>query len=80
MSVRMSVRCKFKCASVTKRKHWDINKGFIYDAEFAPVTGGSPENESFWAASPGGSFKIASVVEPSFEPGKEYYLDITLAE
>lgn len=67
-------RCKFKCNSITT--HAGGNK----DVHMSPVYGDSPENKAFWAASPGGEFKL-NWVNPnvSFEPGKEYYIDISLA-
>ena len=75
----MNVRCKFVCNSKTKRQHWDKANGFLWDYDFSPVTGGSPENEQFWAATPGGSFKVTSVLNDAFEVGQAYYLDISEA-
>lgn len=75
----MQTRAKFRCESVTKRKHWDTTKGCVFDAELVPVMGGSEENKAFWEASPGGSLKLATIKDHGFEPGKEYYLDITEA-
>lgn len=73
----MTTSCKFRCTSVTKSEHWDKQKGFLYSAEFSPVTSGSPENEKFFAATPAGSLKVSTVTQDIFVPGKEYYLDIT---
>ncbi len=64
-------RCKFKCDNVT------AYAGGQKDVTMSPVTGGSDENKSFWAASPSGSFKLGWVnPNVDFQPGKEYYLDI----
>ena len=73
------VRCKYKCASVTKKTAWGGKPGFLYEAEFFPVTGGSEENKAFFEATPSGSFKVGTYVEDHFTPGAEYYLDITEA-
>ena len=72
----MATRCKFKCNTVTQYE------GGKKDVDMSPVYSSDPasENKAFWDASPGGSFKL-NYVNPavSFEPGKEYYLDITEA-
>ena len=76
------VRCKFKCVSVTKHTSWNRDKtGFLYDAEFQPVTSGSEENKAFYEATPAGSLKLATYTykEDHFQPGVEYYIDIAPA-
>jgi hypothetical protein len=73
-----TVRCKFRCDKLTKMKGW-VGREFIYEYEFAAVSSGSPENEAFYAASPGGHFKVYGVVADHFEVGQEYYFDITPA-
>lgn len=69
-----TTRCKFKCDKVT------THAGGGRDVEMSPVYSNDPnsENKAFWNASPGGSFKL-NWINPnvSFEPGKEYYLDIS---
>lgn len=75
----MKVRCKFRCDKVTKTKHWSPDKGYLYGVEMSPVSGGSEENKSFWEATPGGKVEFYSINEPKFEPGKEYYIDISEA-
>ncbi len=46
-----------------------------------PVTGGSPENESFFQWTPMGHLEMGTVnPNISFEPGETYYLDFTKAE
>jgi len=74
----MSTRCKFTCIEVTKRKHWDPNKSeFHYDAKFSAVTSGSDENQEFYAATPSGTLTVQTYLPDMFEPGKDYYLDIS---
>jgi len=67
-------RCKFKCNQVT------TYEGGGRDIEMSPVVSGSEENKSFWQYTPIGKFTM-SCVNPNaeFVPGKEYYIDITLA-
>ena len=69
----MSTRCKFTCTQVKQ----DAG-GYHYD--FAPVTSGSEENDKFFHYTPYGSLEFGVTEERKFEPGKEYYLDITPAE
>jgi hypothetical protein len=49
--------------------------------KFAPVYSNdkSSENNRFWQATPSGSLDLMTTKLPhdAFEPGKEYYLDIT---
>lgn len=81
------VRAKFKCNSVKKYQStvWDTEgksyaPGWLYSYEFMAVTGeGSPENKAFFASTPAGSLTLNAVRDDLFEPGKEYYLDFTLA-
>lgn len=73
------VRCKFECVSVTKRKGWGGHP-LVHDAEFQAVTSGSDENKAFFAATPSGSLKVATVVPDVFEVGKTYYVDLVQAE
>ena len=73
----MQTRAKFRCETVTKKRHWDITKGFLYDVELQPVMGGSEENKAFYEASPGGTITLQTIKDHGFEPGKEYYIDFT---
>jgi len=75
------VRCKFICVAVTKRTPWNRGApGFLYDAEFQPVTSGSSEeNKAFFEATPSGSLKLATYKEDHFQPGLEYYINIAPA-
>lgn len=74
----MSTRAKFTCQAKTIRGTGENQQNTF---EFTPVTGGSDENKSFWKWTPSGSLTLGCV-NPSvnFEPGKDYYLDITPAE
>lgn len=74
------VRCKYVCVAVTKKKHWDKTRtGFLYEAEFNVVSSGSEENKLFFDATPFGVLKIGTYQEDHFQPGVEYYLDISEA-
>lgn len=73
-----SVRCKFRCDSVT-RKVGSAQHPFLYDYTFSVVYNGSPENVAFWAYTPSGTLTISAVKLDQFEPGREYYLDLTPA-
>lgn len=72
----MNVRAKFKCDSITIT----VNNG--RSITMTPVYGDTPENKSFWKATPSGEIKLYVVNEAAavqFEPGKEYYVDFTPA-
>lgn len=69
----MKTRCKVTCESVTQH-----TGGYEYVFNF--VTSGSKENEDFFKWTPHGKFEFGVTEERKFEPGKEYYVDITLAE
>lgn len=70
-------RAKFRCERVAKVN----NSGFGYcEIELQPVTGDTPENKSFFRATPGGNIKLSIVAEATaaqFEPGKFYFVDFT---
>ncbi len=74
----MTTRCKFKCHSVTKFAGWGGHE-FLWNYEFTAVQDGSEENKKFFAATPNGSLKVATVTSDSFEVGKDYYLDLSPA-
>ena len=67
----MSVRAKFKCT--------DNNESSV---TLQAVTSGSPENESFFEATPNGQIRMSIVNDAAlkqFEAGKEYYVDFSPA-
>lgn len=73
------MRCKMKCVSLSET----YNNGIT--VKFQPVTGGSEENKSFYAATPGGQFEATLSKEAAKQLdltmlGKEFYVDITPAE
>jgi hypothetical protein len=79
----MSVRAKFKVDSITRTKHWDKSKGEIQTIKLSPVSSGSQENTSFYAATPSGQISLDTLNEEAgrqFELGVEYYIDFTKAE
>lgn len=75
----MSVKAKFRIESVTKTKGWQEKHPFVYEVKAQPVTGGSPDNDAFYASTPYGQLSMGGVSEQvanQLEPGKEYYLTI----
>ena len=51
--------------------------------KFTPVTGGSPENDSFFRWTPFGSIEIGTINQAVLDQmtvGKKYYVDFTEAE
>lgn len=76
----MITRCKFHCGSVRKFMANDHGQEkAVYEAEFSAVYSGSPENEEFFKWTPSGSLKIGVYKADVFQPGKDYYLDISEA-
>lgn len=77
----MIVRAKFKVIEFTRREGWSGNKE-IHGIKLHPVTGGSEENKSFFAATPSGTIELCCCNPDAvnqFELGKEYYVDFTPA-
>lgn len=75
-----ATRCKFSCQSVRKfMSGYGDNKRPLYEAEFSAVTGDSEENKKFFEWTPSGSLKVGVYREDIFQPGKDYYLDISEA-
>jgi hypothetical protein len=69
-------RCKFYCESVSNY----VSGSSIV---LRPVITGSFENDNFYKYTPGGELKLEVVsveVAKQFEPGKEYYIDISPVE
>jgi len=81
MEIAMTVRAKFQCIGVTKRRGWQDDIPFVYDAEFQAVTNssGTDENKSFFAATPAGSIKLSTVRDDLFQVGEYYYVDFAAA-
>lgn len=71
-------RCKFQCTEVTKTLYH--GKRLLYTAGFSAVVDDSEENKKFFAWTPSGSLKLGTYKEDLFQPGKEYYLDISEVE
>jgi len=70
----MKTRCKMECTSVKESS----DKQFDYT--FSPVIGESEENKKFFKYTPGGNLNLFCTNGHDFEVGKEYYIDISLAE
>jgi hypothetical protein len=86
-----TMRCKFRCNEIGIRDYTGSVMGddgkykkvsrMLYSAKLTPVFSDKPnsENKKFWDATPSGSFEVSSINPDYFEPGREYYLDITPA-
>ena len=74
-----TVRCKFRCQSMTKRLEYGDTSKPVWDFDMYAVTDGSPENKEFFKYTPSGSLKVTTINMEAFEVGKEYYIDITPA-
>ena len=75
----MFTRCKFICSKVTKI-HDSYRKRFTYEAEFSAVYDNSEENKKFFECTPSGNLKLGVYKEDLFQPGNEYFLDISEVE
>ena len=80
-----TVRCKALCTSVKKYaaggNYTDPKVDFLYEATFCAVSGGtSPENKKFFASTPTLELRFAAINGDLFQPGKEYYLDLSMAD
>jgi hypothetical protein len=77
----VGVRCKFKCDSVQTQK-WGKDSPAVHSAVLSPVYSSEEgsENKKFWDATPSGRIEIGCSKLQPFEPGKEYYIDISEAE
>lgn len=74
-----TVRAKFECQSVSKRKVWP-GTPFVYDATLTAIRGGSEEDESFFEATPAGTIQLSTIKDGLFDPGSSYYVDFTLVK
>ncbi len=77
------MRCKMQLnRKATVETGWDKDGKPTVELEFMPVSGGGPENDSFFASTPAGELKL-SVVNPEavkdLKPGKSYYIDFSEA-
>lgn len=78
----MTVRAKFAVQSITQSKGWDVKNPTIYTVRLAPVTGNTPENAAFYAATPTGSIDLGVIsadVGGQFAIGQEFFVDFTPA-
>lgn len=76
----MTVRAKFKVQSITQSAGWDVKNPTIYTVRLNPVTGNTPENASFYAATPSGSIDLGMVSAAAgdqFAIGQEFFVDFT---
>lgn len=75
------VRAKFKVTGVSPVNVEKPEEGST--VHLIPVTGGSPENESFYKWTPGGNIVLSTINQEAaekFEVGKDYYVDFSKAE
>lgn len=74
-------RAKFFLVSKTEYAIQNVGRQ-SFSLEFQPVYGDTEENKKFWHATPSGLLKlhVKPEVAELFEPGKQYYIDITPAE
>lgn len=76
----MNVRAKFACIEVTKMKS---GPDLMERVHLTPVVVGSEENKNWAKWTPSGRLEM-TITNPAlvgaFEPGAEYYLDITPAK
>lgn len=73
----MTVRAKFKVASVTEQE------GGLKTATLHPVTTGSPENEQFFKWTPSGQIQLGTInpaAAEQFVPGRQFYVDFMPVE
>ena len=76
-----TIRCKMTCDEMKVTKSHGQNQPHMFSYELVPVIGDSPENKSFWEYTPSGVLRIeCSSQKDLFIQGKEYYVDISLAE
>jgi len=76
------VRAKFKVVRIERSKGWN-NINEVQTIVLTPVTGGSRENKAFYAATPSGEIKLATVnaeAAKEFDLEAEFYVDFTLAK
>ena len=78
----MNVRCKMKVEGIEAATYGDEGqKGGA--VRLAPVISGSPENESFYKYTPGGSLFLSTINQSAFDQfklGQEFYVDLIPAD
>jgi hypothetical protein len=78
----MSVRAKFVVQSITRSKGWNPGISEVQTIKLTPVTSGSEENKSFFAATPSGQIELGIVnadAVKEFDLGAEMYVEFTPA-
>lgn len=73
----MNVRAKFEVVEKTE------SNNACFTVKLFPVTGSSPENESFYKYTPAGLIELSTINEDAaaaLEVGKQYYVDFTPAD
>jgi hypothetical protein len=76
----MSVRAKFRVGGI---RRFIMGGKEVQSVELHPVTGGTDENKTFFAATPSGKIELGCVnleAASQFELEKEYYVDFCPAE
>lgn len=69
-------RCKMKCVNVTEQD----GQGFSYSFEPVYSPDENSENAKFFKFTPSGKLDLGCTNGHGFVVGKEYYIDISLAE
>jgi hypothetical protein len=78
----MSVRCKFRCLSITHNATPNLTGTEVRLVPVCPKSSSYPngceENKSFWDATPSGELKVsfAQDAEVPFLLGRSYYIDL----
>lgn len=85
MPTEHKTRAKFVLKAIEQQKYTAFKEGKAYDAvthtyKFDAVYGdSSPENKSFWEATPSGRIELSCVKPQSWELGQEFYVDFSPA-
>ena len=78
----MATRAKFKVTRIETSLHYRDTSKEVRTLVLAPVTGGSPENDAFYDATPSGEIKLGTLNPEAWAPfklGGEFYVDFTPA-
>ncbi len=82
-----TIRCKFLCNGINETLQYvrdpETNTSGlkpVFTASLNVVTGQSEENKKFFLSTPCGELKVGLHADKEFIVGKEYFVDITLAE